>query len=307
MKRRVAAVLGANAAGRTLIDYLAGRFSYRTAEEWRERIAAGEIRLDGTCRSPETVLVSGMHLAYEPADLVEPPVRTDYTIRYADADLLVIDKPGNLPVHPAGPYFEHTLWALLHERYPTLHFINRLDRETSGLLLAALHPESARQLCRRLPEMVKIYRVIVHGAFAEAIDAIGGLEPDETSIVRKKRKFVPGENAAGEFAHTEFNPVRIAGDLSLVEARLHTGRFHQIRATLATLGFPVAGDKLYGLDETIYLRLRGDRLTAADREKLRIDRQALHCAHLEFHHPRDGRKLAFDSPLPAELETLLEK
>lgn len=306
MKRRVAAELGADAAGRTLIEYLTRRFDYRTAAEWRERIDRGEIRLDGASCLPEAPLRAGMVLTYEPTDIVEPPVRSDYAICHADADLLVIDKPGNLPVHPAGPYFEHTLWALLHERYPTLHFINRLDRETSGLLLAALHPESARRLSRQLPEMIKVYQAIVHGEFRTPVDAAGRLCRDEASPVRKKQRFVPG-GAEGEFAHTWLAPARIVRDLSLVEAKLETGRLHQVRATLAALGFPVAGDKLYGLDETIYLRLRGDRLTAEDRAKLMIDRQALHCARLEFRHPRDGRRMAFVSPLPPELAALLEE
>ena len=305
MKRRVACAVPVAGAGRKLEDYLTLRFTYHTREEWLARIASEEIRLNGVPAAPDTVLAVGDKLTYEPRDLVEPPVRNDFRIVYADDDLCVIDKPGNLPVHPAGPYFEHTLWALLRGRFPELHFINRLDRETSGLLLAALRPESAARLSRRLAAMFKRYQAIVHGALTEPLDAEGVLCRDETSAVRKKRRFVP-HGTDGEYVRTELFPVRRAGDFTLVEAVLHTGRLHQVRATLFSLGYPVVGDKLYGLNENFYLRLRGDRLTAQDRAELILERQALHCAELAFCHPADGRVMRFVSHMPEDMAALLD-
>ncbi len=308
MKRHVAARIPENGGGRTLLDYLTSRFTYHSRDEWRKHIADGELALDGVCcQDPARLLAAGAEMEYSPGKLVEPPVRGDYRIVFEDDWLLVIDKPGNLPVHPAGPYFEHTLWALLHETYPDVHFINRLDRETSGLLLAARSVEAARILSRQLPEMRKLYRVIVHGIWRQPLDAVGVLVRDEASKVRKKRRFLPGAAAVpgGESAATRLTPERSAHELTLLRAELRTGRMHQIRATLFSLGFPVLGDKLYGLNEDFYRRLRGDLLTAADRAELRLDRQALHCAELSIHHPADGRPLVWQSALPAEFEAVL--
>jgi len=305
MKRRIESAVAPRDVGKTLLAMLTERFPYHSAEAWELRIRRGELAVNDAAATPETLLELGDKVRYQPVDLVEPPVRSDFRIAAEDADFLVIDKPGNLPVHPAGPYFEHTLWGLLHEDFPELHFVNRLDRETSGLLLAARTASSTAQLSRQLPEMFKRYLAIVHGAFAGAMTATGVLVRDETSAIRKKRRFLPG-GQAGESAVTELHELRQANGFTLVEAILHTGRFHQVRATLAGLGYPVVGDKLYGLDENFYRKLRGDRLTAEDREKLILDRQALHCAELAFRHPVSGEELRFTSAMPTEMAAVLE-
>ena len=104
MKRRVAAHLPQAAAGQTLLDYLSKRFAYHTFEEWQEKIHFGEIALNGNIvNDTGTVLQANMLLEYFPENLIEPAVNTNYRIIFEDEYLLVIDKPGNLPVHPAGP------------------------------------------------------------------------------------------------------------------------------------------------------------------------------------------------------------
>ncbi len=287
-----------------LADYLAGRFTYRSRSEWCERIVSGEITLNGLTVSPETRLALHDQLEYRPGDIVEPPADLDYRIIYEDEQIAVIDKPGNLCMHPAGPFFKHTLWHLLCSKYGNIHFVNRLDRETSGLLLAAKDPKSAKRLSKSIT--AKRYQVIVHGNFPENLSAAGFLQ-SANSIVRKKRRFIfempdapPFENAG-----TDFRKIAFANDLSLVEATLHTGRMHQIRATLHSLGYPVAGDKLYGLDENFYLKQRNGELSADDRQKLLISRQALHSSFLEFIHPATGEKIAFSAALPDELSQLM--
>ena len=203
MKRRVAAKLPPQAADRTLLEYLSGRFAYHTPEEWQDIIRSGKIALDGVfCVEIQTPLRSGMQLEYFPGELAEPPVNRAYQIVFEDEHLLVIDKPGNLPVHTAGPYFNNTLWALLAENgYANIHFVNRLDRETSGLLIAARSGKIAGILSKTLADMEKCYHAVVHGAFPQQLHASGFLVPDAASTIKKKLKFVTdAENTPGAMA-----------------------------------------------------------------------------------------------------------
>ena len=293
-----------NAEGLTLANYLAGRFTYRSLQEWEERISKGELTVNGQYVDGSYILKLHDVIEYRPGDIEEPPAELDYKVVYEDDFLLLINKPGNLCVHPSGPYFKHTLWYLLKERFGDIHLVNRLDRETSGLLIAAKTPEVAAKLAKMQNEIRKIYMVMVHGRLPEHISAKGFLFDDMKSDVRKKRKFAPGERPpAGalkiESSWTEISCLESNGDFSLAAAELKTGRMHQIRATLYSCGFPVAGDKLYGLDEKLFLKLRTDSLTEDDKKKLILPCQALHSGYLKFTHPETKEFLTFTVPLPA--------
>lgn len=292
-------------AGLLLADMLAGRFTYRSKAEWCQRIESGEITVNALPARPEQPLQLHDIIEYRPGDIVEPAAQLDYRVVFEDESLLVIDKPGNLCMHPAGPFFKNTLWHLLATTCGDIHFLNRLDRETSGLLLAVKEPKLAKQLAKSVS--FKRYLAVVHGEFPEELLADGFLV-DANSVVRKKRKFVSQmpDNPPFESAKTAFVRQKYVNGMSLVEATLFTGRMHQIRATLFSLGFPVAGDKLYGPDERFYLKQSSGELSADDRAKLLISRQALHSAELEFIHPQSKEKLVFNSPLPAELQSLLK-
>lgn len=108
-----------------------------------------------------------------------------------------------------------------------------------------------------------------------------------------------------EWAETVFERVHVCDGFSVVTALPSTGRLHQIRATLFSLGYPVVGDKLYGLDETLFLRFCEDALTDADRRRLRLPRQALHADYLRFHHPRFGALTELTAALPADMAGLI--
>ena len=289
-----------------LVLFLAGRFTYRGVDEWRERILSGEITVNGAKVSPEYPLAMHDVIEYRPEDIVEPEADLEYGVVYEDEALLIVDKPGNLCVHPSGPFFKHTLWYLLTAKYGEVHLLSRLDRETSGLLAVAKEKSVARRMSRS--RAVKEYLAVVHGTFDRETTAAGWLVADTASAIRKKRRFVaelPAGAIRPESAVTRLVPERIGREFSLVRAFPETGRMHQIRATLLSLGFPVAGDKLYGPDELCYLKLRRGELTDADRARLRISRQALHSARLTLPHPLSGEELRFGSPLPEELVSLL--
>ena len=292
-----------NAEGLTLANYLAGRFTYRSLEEWEKRIVAGELTINGKSVPPEYILKLHDVIEYRPGDIEEPPAELDYKVIYEDSSLLVVDKPGNLCVHPSGPYFKNTLWYLLKERFGDIHLVNRLDRETSGLLIAAKNPDCAAKLAKMLNQIRKVYLVMVHGTPEAHITAKGFLFDDSQSNVRKKRKFAAGERPpAGalkiESSWTEIHTLESRDGFSLAAAELKTGRMHQIRATMFSCGFPVVGDKLYGVDENFFLKLRNDELTEEDKKRLLLPNQALHSSLLEFVHPDTGEKLLFNAPLP---------
>ena len=297
-----------SSAGLPLADMLAGRFTYRSREEWCQRITSGEITLNGKSVAPETVLALHDVIEYRPGDIVEPPADLNYRIVAESDTFLVIDKPGNLCMHPAGPFFKHTLWHLLCSRYGEIHFINRLDRETGGLLLAAKDARTAAAFAKQRNVSAKTYQVIVHGDFPDTLEARGFLLR-AGGVIRKKRCFVREMPAAPPFesAETTFTCLKRGGGFSFVRAQLGTGRMHQIRATLCSLGYPVAGDKLYGVNENFYLKQRSEELTASDREQLIFSRQALHSCELEFTDPATGELCRFTAPLPDELQTFVDQ
>lgn len=286
-------VISPNDAGKTLRHYLTSRFTYQNADEWAQHIGEGRILLNGGPCTGEELLSAGINLTFSPIPYEEPPICTDWSLIFGDENYLFIEKPAFLPCHPGGIYLKHTLLTLLTEQFGTVFFVNRLDRETSGIVVIARNADSAAYANTLMAErkILKEYEVLVEGNFPEKIDADGFLVRDTDSPIRKRVKFVPigtelfpeGKTPSPLTCRTEFALIRPNPDgTSLVKAVLHTGRTHQIRATLCSLGYPVVGDKLYGQDQTVFLRFIDNAMTDADRTLLRLDRQALHCTRTSF-------------------------
>jgi 23S rRNA pseudouridine1911/1915/1917 synthase len=313
MKRKAVFIIPTGAVPENLLDFLARRFTYHTPGEWQDRLDQGRVSVNQRPGIASDRLEAGDQVEYVPEDRPEPAVDFGMRLVFEDSDLLVIDKPGNLPCHPAGVYFNHTVWALLKAdpyRIGNPAFVNRLDRETSGLVVVAKNPESAKawraEFAGRRVE--KVYRVLVEGLFPEQVTACGVMKGDPGGPVRKRRLFAPGGSApeAGpDWAETDFRCLSRQRGMSLVEARPLTGRLHQIRATLHALGFPVVGDKLYGIDPALFLRFRDQTLTEADRIGLRLDRQALHAFRLRLRHPRTREDREWEAPMPADILGLM--
>ncbi len=226
----------------------------------------------------------------------EPDV--SFEIVYSDADVIVVDKPADLVVHPGSGVQGATLVNGLLARFPELvdvgeedrpGIVHRLDRGTSGLLMVARTEAAYHSLVGQLAQrsVSRVYRTVVDGLLESEsglIDAPLGRSPRDAT----RRAVV----ADGRPARTRYEVVeRLTGaERSVLECRLETGRTHQIRAHLAAIDHPVVGDERYG----------GALVPG-------LKRPFLHAAHLEFEHPQDGRLVTFDSPLPADLVQALDR
>lgn len=316
MNRRATISIRSKDAGGSVLDYLSARFTYHDRLRWRALIRADQVLINGQAAQPDDRLSPGDTLAYVNFDADEPPVQLGYMVLYEDAHLLVVDKPGNLPCHPGGRYFRHTLWHVLKTKHPLsyLSFVNRIDRETSGVVLIAKTPGAARDCRRQFDDgsVGKRYLAAVDGVFPEkTIRADGFLCRDEISPVRKKQRFIRVTEAChapvdARQCCTVFYRVARQGPRSLVAAQPETGRLHQIRATLCSLGYPVVGDKIYGADDTFFIRFIADQLTESDRRRLVLPRQALHAESLQLRHPATGVHLHVSAPIPEDMACLFE-
>ena len=233
--------------------------------------------------------------------------RVTLNILHEDDDLLVIDKPAGLVVHPAPGHPSGTLVnALLYhcrslsgiggEERPGI--VHRLDKDTSGLLLVAKHDRSHRHLSAQLKsrELQRRYRALVHGkmpAQEGTIDAPVGRHPYQ----RKKMAVV---ERGGRGARTHYRVLDAWGALSLLDLSLETGRTHQIRVHLASLGHPVLGDATYGPGARLW-----PGKPALERAMRTFPRQALHAAQVRFQRPTHGGNMTFSSPVPADMAALL--
>lgn len=256
-------------------------------------ISEGHVRVNGEPSRSGARLHAGDRLSWEipptqPSALTAEPM--ELNVVFEDDDLLVIDKPAGLVVHPGPGHATGTLVQGLLSRGPGWSsvggidrpgIVHRLDRDTSGLLVVARHDAAHRELARQLKDrtMRRRYRAIVVGEVAEPAARI------EAAIGRDRRhRQRMAVIADGRQAVTEFRRLDVAAGHSLLEVSLRTGRTHQVRVHLAYIRHPVLGDPVYGRPSPL------------------IDRPALHAAEIEFRHPRTGRPVRFASPLPEDFE-----
>lgn len=212
-------------------------------------------------------------------------------IRYEDEDIIVLNKPSGLSVHPGPGHYSDTLGNYLVHYYERtgqeadFHPVHRLDRGTSGLLVAAKHPHAQEGLKNQLhtPDFLRTYLAVCEGIPSPGqgvIDAPMGPVPG--SLMEQQVR------PDGKPARTHYRTIKTEKGRSLVRLELETGRTHQIRVHMAYLGHPLTGDFLYGTEDHSL-----------------IARPALHSHRLEFIHPLNGEKLEFIQPLPEDMERLL--
>jgi 23S rRNA pseudouridine1911/1915/1917 synthase len=281
-------------AGERLDTFLAGPLGSRARAQ--RLIDDGLVLVDGSPRPKRHRLRGGERIAVEEA---EPPPQDDrsdapYEVRYEDGDLLVVDKPAGVVVHPARGHRTGTLAQALAGRAAggaepwRAGIVHRLDRDTSGLLVVAKSEEAHR----RLRALMK-----ARGIEREYLALVEGRPPARTGTIdaplgrdRRERKRISVDSDVPRTAVTHFAVERALPGSTLLRVRLETGRTHQIRAHLQAIGHPVAGDPQYGRPG-----LYG------------LERQFLHAARLAFDHPTTGRRVDVESPLPQDLVAALER
>jgi 23S rRNA pseudouridine1911/1915/1917 synthase len=311
--------------GIRLDAFLKERYRKRSREVLKRAIDEGCITLQRNQSphlsvgrlKPSTQLIAGDEVLVLSERKPEPPVSFDYTILYEDEVLFIINKPANLPVHPAGRYFFNTL--LVHLRTQghltplkaqrEYFLVHRIDKETSGVLVLAKERSVCAKLSRQFADRTteKRYLAVVRGLTPESFSVDKGIKRSTTSRVELKMTTAT-EEEGGQPAFTHFERLGVYGDFSLVECFPKTGRQHQIRLHLDSVGHPIVGDKLYGMDEDEAFRFFERQFISPEAEaKLLLPRHALHAAGIRFEHPITGLRVDFSSPLPADLQKFLDQ
>jgi 23S rRNA pseudouridine1911/1915/1917 synthase len=289
-------------AGTRLDRWLAAHVADLSRARLQALIESGCVLVDGGVPKASRKLSGGEEIQLEipaPAPETLAPEPIELAVVYEDDDVLVVDKPVGMVVHPGAGHATGTLAAAVLAHAPGTSgvggprrpgIVHRLDKDTSGLLVLAKTPRAYDALTAQLVArtVTRRYRAIVHGrvkAPEGVVDAPIGRHPRD----RLRMAVVPG----GKRAVTRYTVLERFSRFTDLEVRLETGRTHQIRVHLASLGHPVAGDELYG--------------GRSGRAPLPVPFTglALHAAHLAFEHPANGRRVEFASPLPTRMGRLL--
>jgi 23S rRNA pseudouridine1911/1915/1917 synthase len=286
------------------IDRVVAMLCGCTRAEAHDAVASGLVTIDGRVTQKQSVKVAaGQQVTVSgdparPPSLPQPDPGVEVPVVFADDTIIVVDKPAGLVVHPGAGNADATLVNGLLARFGDLvgvgeehrpGIVHRLDKGTSGLMVVARTPDAYHDLVAQLSShsVQRHYRALVWGRLDTqrgTIDAPIGRsrrDPLRMTISADGRP----SRTHYEMLETFVEPV----SATLVECRLETGRTHQIRVHLRSIGHPVVGDDMYG----------------GARPQIRMDRPFLHAAHLRFTHPVTGDEVSFDSPLPADLLSVL--
>jgi 23S rRNA pseudouridine1911/1915/1917 synthase len=297
-------------AGLRLDAALARLFPEHSRSRLQAWMKDGRVRIDGAGADAKRKVLGGEVVEM----VVEAPVRDtthqaeaiDLPIVFEDAHLLIIDKPAGLVVHPGSGNWSGTMMnALLYHapalaEVPRAGIVHRLDKDTSGLLVVAKTLAAQTDLVRQLQARTvrRHYLALVHGEVAApgSVDAPIGRHPVQRTKMAIVSRGVTGGNprgSTGRDARTHYAPRERFAAATLVECRLETGRTHQIRVHMTSIGHPLVGDPVYGKRKSVDARLDA------------FSRQALHAWQLALVHPATGAETSWESPLPADFATLL--
>jgi 23S rRNA pseudouridine1911/1915/1917 synthase len=293
--------------GARLDNFLAALVPGQSRSQLQRLIKDGRVTGPTQELRPSTAVRAGQRYSIDipaPAPAAPEPEALPLRVVFEDPDVVVLDKPAGMVVHPAAGHSSGTLVnALLHhvkdlsgiggELRPGI--VHRLDRGTSGLMVVAKNDQAHQELARQFSdrEVEKEYVALVWGVVqaGRRIDATIGRDP-------KDRQKMSTRARRARSAVTRVTWARHYRGVSLLKVAIATGRTHQIRVHLSAIGHPIVGDPVYGGVHR--------RVPANLRAVTHLERPFLHSARLSFTHPRDGRRVDFDSPLPPDLEAVID-
>lgn len=279
-------VLGPSAAGHTTLSYLIERFDHSGPDQWSQRIDAKEIRLDESIANGHEQLKPGGILTWDRPGWTEQDVPTHYQILYQDEFLIAVQKPSGLPTLPGAGFYHNTLLTQVQLAYSTAMPLHRLGRATSGVVLFALDRKIASRMTKLWSAVQKEYLTLVHGNIP--FESIGIRTPIGL-IPHPRLGTIYGASWAGKASRSVMSVLQRRGDSTVCSVEILTGRPHQIRIHLASIGFPLLGDPVYGPGGGIVENpgLPGDA------------GYYLHAHRMRFKHPVLGDSILIEAPPPA--------
>jgi 23S rRNA pseudouridine1911/1915/1917 synthase len=288
-----------SAAGQTVLEYYTARYRHSTHDEWRSRLAQGQILLDGQPVTAQTPLREHQSLSYYRQPWAEPLVPLDFEVLYEDEHLWAVAKPSGLPVLPGGGFLEHTLLHQMRQRYPDEVPIpvHRLGRGTSGAMLVAKSLAARDSLSRQFRDrtLSKVYRALIGAATVDELGDKFSCRYPIGKLPYPGLSYLYGHCADGLASQSDCTVVQRGPHSTLVEVSILTGRPHQIRIHLAAAGYPLLGDPLYAAGG---VPISGGKAMPGECG------YSLHSHRLRFAHPHTGKTLSIEAELPDALQTL---
>jgi len=283
--------------GRNLLSHLASRYPHSTPQAWQQNLNNREVTIDGVTATGSESLTSGQTLVWNRPPWIEPDTPQHFEVLLNDPHLLAVNKPGGLPTLPGGGFMENTLLRLVQKQTPDANPVHRLGRGTTGIVLFAKTAQAASKLGAEwnTPRIQKIYWALAqnlapqdaqHDVY-EILTPIGLVpHPRIGSVWAASPSGKPAKSLAKVISRA---PSGTAGTTTF-EVSLHSGRPHQIRIHLASIGHPLVGDPLYGLSGQPLENLPG---LPGDGGYF------LHARFLKFHHPITGEPIHLEAALPS--------
>ncbi len=288
--------------GQTLLTHLASLYPHSSAQAWQRKLNDGEVTLDGVAATGSELVISGQTLVWNRPPWIEPDAPQHFEVLFDDPDLLAVNKPSGLPTLPGGGFMENTLLRLVQKQTPNASPVHRLGRATSGIVLFAKTPQAASHLFANwnTSRIQKIYRALAqniaeHDAY-EIVTPIGLVpHPRLGQVWAAKADGKPSKSLARVISRRAGNRTILGATTTGVgtttfEVSLYSGRPHQIRIHLASIGHPLVGDPLYGLRGQPLENLPG---LPGDGGYF------LHAQFLKFQHPITGEQINLEAALPS--------